>query len=85
MPGLKFSELVGMFENCPFFCCRLLAKAVAPYLIHKIARPKGSGFWLVAIQVIASFNLLLSIVVFFSLHNFGTSHIIYLFFSCRVS
>lgn len=35
-----------------------------PYLVHKIPRSNGSGFWLVAIQVIASFNLLLSIVVF---------------------
>ncbi|KAH6821470.1 REGULATOR OF G-PROTEIN SIGNALING 1 [Perilla frutescens var. hirtella] len=41
----------------------LLVKAAVPYLIHKIPRPKGSGFWLVAIQVFASFNLLLSIVM----------------------
>ncbi|KAL0297054.1 UNVERIFIED_CONTAM: Regulator of G-protein signaling 1, partial [Sesamum radiatum] len=40
----------------------LLAKATAPYLIHKIPRPKGSSFWLAAIQVFASLNLLLSIV-----------------------
>lgn len=63
-----------------------------PYLIHKIPRPKGSGFWLVVIQVFASFNLLLSIVVFsyfiFSLYfspnsNFAvsrcTSHFAYIF------
>lgn len=48
------------------FCYRLVAKAGTPYLIHKIPRPKGSGFWLVAIQVLASFNLLLSIVVMFT-------------------
>ncbi|KAL0372322.1 UNVERIFIED_CONTAM: Regulator of G-protein signaling 1 [Sesamum calycinum] len=42
---------------------RLLAKATAPYLIHKIPRPKGSSFWLAAIQVFASLNLLLSIVM----------------------
>ena len=56
-------------------CCRLLAKAGVPYLIHKIPRPKGSGFWLVAMQVIASFNLLLSIVVLsfsFSLSPYST-------------
>ncbi|KAK4399656.1 Regulator of G-protein signaling 1 [Sesamum angolense] len=41
----------------------LLAKATAPYLIHKIPRPKGSSFWLAAIQVFASLNLLLSIVM----------------------
>ncbi|XP_070019288.1 regulator of G-protein signaling 1 isoform X2 [Nicotiana sylvestris] len=40
----------------------LLLKATLPYLIHKIPRPKGSSFWLVAIQVLASFNLLLSII-----------------------
>ncbi|XP_051149532.1 regulator of G-protein signaling 1 [Andrographis paniculata] len=41
----------------------LVAKAVAPYVIHKIPRPKGSSFWLVAIQVSASINLLLAIVM----------------------
>ncbi|PIN26393.1 hypothetical protein CDL12_00852 [Handroanthus impetiginosus] len=44
-------------------CWRLLVKAVTPYIIHKIPRPKGSIFLLVAIQVFASFNLLLSFVM----------------------
>ncbi|KAL6566543.1 G-protein signaling regulator protein [Orobanche gracilis] len=41
----------------------LLAMATAPYLVHKIPRPKGRGFWLIVIQVFASFNLLLSTVM----------------------
>uniref|UniRef100_A0A3Q7GHR0 Uncharacterized protein n=1 Tax=Solanum lycopersicum TaxID=4081 RepID=A0A3Q7GHR0_SOLLC len=53
------------------FLCRLLLKATLPYMIHKIPRSKGSSFWLVAIQVIASLNLLLSIVV-------STFHFLYM-------
>ncbi|CAA0818369.1 Regulator of G-protein signaling 1 [Striga hermonthica] len=41
----------------------LLAKVIAPYRGHKIARPKGRNLWLIAIQVFASFNLLLSTVM----------------------
>ncbi|GER56043.1 regulator of G-protein signaling 1, partial [Striga asiatica] len=41
----------------------LLAKVVAPYRAHKIARPKGRNLWLITIQVFASFNLLLSTVM----------------------
>lgn len=41
----------------------LLTKWALPYLIHRIPRSNGSSFWLVAIQLIASFNLLLSIVM----------------------
>lgn len=52
----------------------LLAKAVAPYLIYKIPRPKGSSFWLVAIQVLASFNLLLSLVMALNFLKFKRSH-----------
>ncbi|KAL2519644.1 Regulator of G-protein signaling 1 [Abeliophyllum distichum] len=52
----------------------LLAKAVAPYLIYKIPRPKGSSFWLVAIQVLASFNLLLSIVMALNFLKFKGRH-----------
>ncbi|KAG6405695.1 hypothetical protein SASPL_133287 [Salvia splendens] len=52
----------------------LLVKAGVPYLIHKIPRPKGSGFWLVAIQVIASFNLLLLIVMAFGYVRYRRKH-----------
>ncbi|XP_073306212.1 regulator of G-protein signaling 1-like isoform X1 [Primulina huaijiensis] len=52
----------------------LLVKAAAPYLIHKIPRPKGSGFWLVVIQVFASFNLLLSLVMGLGFLRFRRRH-----------
>ncbi|CAH2041073.1 unnamed protein product [Thlaspi arvense] len=42
---------------------KLLTWSTLPFLIHKVPRPKGSSFWLPALQVFASFNLLLSIVV----------------------
>lgn len=42
---------------------RLLLWSIFPFLVHKVPRTKGSGFWLPVIQVVASFNLLLSIVV----------------------
>ncbi|PON42340.1 hypothetical protein PanWU01x14_282960 [Parasponia andersonii] len=41
----------------------LLSRLILPFAVHKIPHLKGSGFWIPAIQVFASFNLLLSIVV----------------------
>ncbi|KAL6543613.1 G-protein signaling regulator protein [Orobanche gracilis] len=52
----------------------LLAMAFAPYLIHKIPRPKGRGFWLIVIQVFASFNLLLSTVMALNLLRIRRQH-----------
>lgn len=52
----------------------LLLKATLPYMIHKIPRSKGSSFWLVAIQVIASLNLLLSIVMALNFLKFSKRH-----------
>ncbi|NP_001311568.1 regulator of G-protein signaling 1 [Capsicum annuum] len=52
----------------------LLLKATLPYIIHKIPRPKGSSFWLVAIQVFASLNLLLSIVMALNFLKFRKRH-----------
>ncbi|KAI5679308.1 hypothetical protein M9H77_10258 [Catharanthus roseus] len=52
----------------------LLTKWAQPYLIHKIPRSKGSSFWLVAIQVIASFNLILSIVMALNFFKFRRRH-----------
>lgn len=52
----------------------LLLKATLPYMIHKIPRSKGSSFWLVAIQVIASLNLLLSIVMALNFLKFRKRH-----------
>ncbi|KAG6396455.1 hypothetical protein SASPL_142605 [Salvia splendens] len=52
----------------------LLVKAGVPYIIHKIPRPKGSGFWLVAMQIVASFNLLLSVVMALGFLRFRRKH-----------
>lgn len=55
------------FTECFFFpfiiISRLLSRLLFPFLIHKIPRTNGSGFWIPVIQVFGSFNLLLSIVV----------------------
>jgi hypothetical protein len=42
---------------------RLLFRFILPFLVHEVPRTKNSGFWIPVIQVFASFNLLLSIVV----------------------
>ncbi|KZV14971.1 regulator of G-protein signaling 1-like [Dorcoceras hygrometricum] len=57
-----------------FLLYRLLAKAAAPYVIHRIPRPKGSGFWLAVVQVFASFSLLLSIVMGLGFLRFRRRH-----------
>ncbi|CAH9117358.1 unnamed protein product [Cuscuta europaea] len=49
----------------------LLGKSLSPYLIHKIPRPRGSSFWLMAIQVFASFNLLVAILMSLHFLKFG--------------
>lgn len=52
----------------------LLARSALPFLIHKLPRPKGSSFWLPAIQLLASFNLLLSLVMSLHILKFRTRH-----------
>ncbi|KAK2972196.1 hypothetical protein RJ640_030741 [Escallonia rubra] len=42
---------------------KVLARSTLPFIIHKVPRPKGSSFWIPAIQILASFNLLSSTVV----------------------
>ncbi|KAJ4974773.1 hypothetical protein NE237_007947 [Protea cynaroides] len=44
----------------------LLTCSILPYLVHKVPRTKGSRFWLLIIQIFASFSLLLSIVMSFN-------------------
>lgn len=41
----------------------LIFRSILPYVIYKIPLPKGSRFWIPVIQVFASLNLLLSIVI----------------------
>ncbi|XP_030496923.2 regulator of G-protein signaling 1 [Cannabis sativa] len=41
----------------------LLSRLIVPFAVHKIPRSKGSGFWIPTLQVFASFNLILSLVL----------------------
>ncbi|KAK1319731.1 Regulator of G-protein signaling 1 [Acorus calamus] len=41
----------------------LFARATYPFLVHKVASTKSSGFGLVIIQLVGSFNLLISLVM----------------------
>ncbi|XP_068667235.1 regulator of G-protein signaling 1 isoform X2 [Aristolochia californica] len=49
----------------------LLARAIFPFLVYKVPRANVSGFWLLIVQVIASINLLLSLVMSFNYLKFG--------------
>lgn len=52
----------------------LIIRSIFPCLIHKVPRPKGSSFWLPVIQVFASFNLILSIVISGNFLKFRKRH-----------
>ncbi|KAK1415793.1 hypothetical protein QVD17_31580 [Tagetes erecta] len=52
----------------------LLLRSTLPFLIHKIPRPKGSSFWLPTIQIMGSFNLLLSLVMSLNVVRFHRRH-----------
>ncbi|KAK7306204.1 hypothetical protein VNO77_44130 [Canavalia gladiata] len=52
----------------------LLLWSIFPFLVHKVPRTKGSGFWIPVIQVVASFNLLLSLVMSNNFLKFGKRH-----------
>ncbi|XP_057949432.1 regulator of G-protein signaling 1 [Malania oleifera] len=52
----------------------LLSRATLPFLVRKVPCPKGSRFWVPAIQVFASFNLLLSIVMYLKFLKFEKRH-----------
>ncbi|KAM1303723.1 hypothetical protein ACFX13_021661 [Malus domestica] len=41
----------------------LLSRVILPFAVHKIPLPKRSSFWIPVIQIYASFNLLLSLVM----------------------
>ncbi|ESW35701.1 hypothetical protein PHAVU_001G257500 [Phaseolus vulgaris] len=41
----------------------LLLWSIFPFIVHKVPRSKGSGFWIPVIQVVASFILLVSLVI----------------------
>ncbi|XWS63775.1 hypothetical protein CRYUN_Cryun06bG0130700 [Craigia yunnanensis] len=52
----------------------LIVKSTFPFLIHKAPRAKGSTFWIPVIQVIASFNFLLSIVMSVNFLKYKKNH-----------
>ncbi|XP_010556357.1 PREDICTED: regulator of G-protein signaling 1 [Tarenaya hassleriana] len=52
----------------------LLSRSILPCLIHKAPRLNGSSFWIPVIQVIASFNLLFSIVMSVNFLKFNKRH-----------
>ncbi|XP_065873796.1 regulator of G-protein signaling 1 isoform X2 [Euphorbia lathyris] len=52
----------------------LLSWTIYPFLIHKVPRINGSGFWIPVIQIFASFNLLLSLVMSVNLLDFRKRH-----------
>ncbi|KAF3431134.1 hypothetical protein FNV43_RR25864 [Rhamnella rubrinervis] len=53
---------------------RLLSRLISPFVVDKIPRLKGSGFWIPVIHVFASFNLLLAIVLSINFLKFKKSH-----------
>ncbi|KAG2708005.1 hypothetical protein I3760_05G171800 [Carya illinoinensis] len=52
----------------------LLSRLILPFVVHKAPRTKNSGFWIPVIQVFASFNLLLSIVMSVNFLKFKKRH-----------
>ncbi|XP_031270051.1 regulator of G-protein signaling 1 isoform X2 [Pistacia vera] len=56
------------------FFILLLSKSLLPFLVHKVPRIQGSGFWIPLIQVFASFNLLLSLMMSASFFKFRRRH-----------
>ncbi|KAJ8773588.1 hypothetical protein K2173_005834 [Erythroxylum novogranatense] len=52
----------------------LLWRSSVPFLVHKISRTNGSGFWIPVIQVFGSLNLLLSIVMSVNFLKFKRRH-----------
>ncbi|XP_052622630.1 regulator of G-protein signaling 1 isoform X2 [Lactuca sativa] len=52
----------------------LFLRSTLPFIIHKVPRPKGSSFWLPTIQIIASFNLLLSLAMALNIVRFHRTH-----------
>lgn len=60
--------------SASLFFILLLARLILPFVVHKVPRIKGSGFWILVIQVFASFNLLLSLVMYANFLKFERRH-----------
>lgn len=52
----------------------LLARSAFPLLFYKLSIPKGSAFWIPATQILASFGLLLSVVMSVNLIKIEKRH-----------
>ncbi|KAK9276519.1 hypothetical protein L1049_006053 [Liquidambar formosana] len=52
----------------------LFTRAIFPFVVHKVPRTKGSGFWIPVIQVFSSFNLVLSLVMSLNFLKFRKRH-----------
>ncbi|KHG06765.1 Serine/threonine-protein kinase PLK4 [Gossypium arboreum] len=52
----------------------LIVRSTFPFFIHKVPIAKGSAFWIPVIQVIASFNFLLAIVMAVNFLKYKKSH-----------
>ncbi|KAK4789434.1 hypothetical protein SAY86_016738 [Trapa natans] len=52
----------------------LLSRSILPFVVHKVSRKKGSGFWIPMIQVLASINLVISIVMSVNYLRFKKRH-----------
>ncbi|KAM5578873.1 hypothetical protein ABKV19_008935 [Rosa sericea] len=63
-PSFPVAEHVGgdMFKSAPQGDA-IFIKFILPFVVHKLPCAKRSGFWIPVIQVFASFNLVLSIVM----------------------
>ncbi|KAK8657377.1 hypothetical protein V6N13_035618 [Hibiscus sabdariffa] len=57
-----------------FSMISLIVRSTFPFLIHKVPSAKGSAFWIPVIQIIASFNFLLSIVMAINFLKYEKSH-----------
>ncbi|GMH31094.1 hypothetical protein Nepgr_032937 [Nepenthes gracilis] len=64
--------------RCPFCICPCshfaFARATFPFLVYKVPRPQGSAFWIPMIQVFASFNLLVAIMMSVNLIKIRKRH-----------
>nr|KJB50303.1 hypothetical protein B456_008G162700 [Gossypium raimondii] len=71
-----FSFLFNLFISLFFVSlfCRLIGRSTFPFFIHKVPIAKGSAFWIPVIQVIASFNFLLAIVMAVNFLKYKKSH-----------
>ncbi|KAL9246549.1 hypothetical protein vseg_020067 [Gypsophila vaccaria] len=63
------TDYIAIFVSSLSFLL-LIARSAFPFLIYNLSIPKGSAFWIPAIQIVASFNLLASTVMSVNLIKF---------------